>query len=121
MPSTNSAEMRPGGAQLLLPPRFPLTGALKPLTVACQTPALPSSGSHLPSPRGWGLICDPQAPVLVPQFDEKEGPEEEATVRVRTQVRPLSLSVQMKPRAGLCPSAHGGKGGGLMPSSWPWS
>lgn len=80
MPHTNSAEMRPGDAQLLLPPRFPLTGALKPLTVACQTPALPSSASHLPLTRGLGLICDPHTPVLVPRFHEKEGTEEVATL-----------------------------------------
>lgn len=64
MPCTNSAELRPGGAQLLLPPHFPLTGALKPLTVVCQTP----------------IICDPQIPVLVPRFHEKEGLEEAATL-----------------------------------------
>lgn len=34
---------------------------------------------------------------------------------MRTQVRPLSLSVQMKPGAGLCPSARGGKGAAPAP------
>lgn len=65
MPHTNSAEMRPGLAQFLLPPRFPLTRALKPLTFVCQTPALPSSGSDLPPSPHTGVGGSSVTPRLL--------------------------------------------------------